>query len=146
MHIYEEDDMTPEQIMLVQMSWSEIEPLAPKLGEVFYTKLFELAPDAKELFGADVKSQGDTLVSMLGVAINMLDKLAVIEPIVQDLGRRHFAYKVNPAHIKPFREALMYALEWALGPGFNNQVRDAWTELFDVLVHKMRLDATQATS
>jgi hemoglobin-like flavoprotein len=138
--------MTPEQIMLVQMSWAEIEPLAPMLGDVFYGKLFELAPDAKELFGPNVKSQGETLISMLGVAVNMLDKLAVIDPIVQDLGRRHFAYKVHAEHIKPFREALMFALEWALGQGFTAQVHDAWAELFDVLVRKMQLNPSKLQS
>lgn len=133
--------MTPEQIMLVQVSWAEIEPLAPKLGEVFYSKLFELAPDARGLFGADVKAQGETLLSMLGVAVNMLDKLAKIDPIVQDLGRRHFAYKVSPEHIGPFRESLAYTLKWALGAGYTDQVREAWESLFDVLITKMGLQS-----
>jgi hemoglobin-like flavoprotein len=129
--------MTPEQIMLIQISWAEIAPLTDKLGGVFYGKLFEIEPRTRELFSTDMLAQGETLISMLGVAVNMLDKLSLIDPIVQDLGRRHSRYQVRPEFIAPFREALIYTLNWALGAGFNAQVKEAWEALYDVLVNKM---------
>ncbi len=129
--------MTPEQIMLVQVSWAEIAPLADKLGDVFYGKLFEIEPRTRELFSADMQAQGETLISMLGVAVNMLDKLNLIGPIVQDLGRRHTRYQVRPEFVIPFREALLHALSWALGTGFSAQVKEAWEALYDVLINKM---------
>lgn len=138
--------MTPEQIMLVQVSWEQIAPLAPKLGDVFYTKLFELAPESRELFSSDLHMQGETLISMLGVAVNMLDKLNIIDPIVQDLGRRHFRYRVRPEFVQPFRQSLMYTLGWALGEGFTEQMHDAWEAMFDVLITKMGIVSAEATN
>jgi hemoglobin-like flavoprotein len=138
--------MTPEQILLVQVSWEQLAPIAPKLGDVFYAKLFELAPGARELFSTDLHIQGETLLSMLGVAVNMLDKLAIIDPIVQDLGRRHLRYRVHADYIQPFLQALMYTLGWALGDGFSEQVRDAWEAMFDVLIAKMGIVPAAASN
>jgi hemoglobin-like flavoprotein len=138
--------MTPEQIMLVQVSWEQLAPLTPKLGDVFYGKLFELSPSARELFSADLHMQGETLISMLGVAVNMLDKLAMIDPIVQDLGRRHSRYRVQPQFVQPFRQALMYTLGWALGEGFTEQMHDAWEAMYDVLITKMGIVTEEAQS
>jgi hemoglobin-like flavoprotein len=118
--------------------------MASKLGEVFYKRLFESHPESRPLFTTDMRVQSETLMSMLGVAVNMLDRLSSIEPIVEDLGRRHLKYKVRPEHVKPFREALLYTLRYALGKGFDAQVREAWEALFDVLVHKMGLAAPGA--
>lgn len=138
--------MTPEQIMLVQVSWEQIAPLASKLGDVFYGKLFELVPESRELFSADLHTQGETLISMLGVAVNMLDKLNIIDPIVQDLGRRHLRYRVRPEFVLPFRKSLMYTLDWALGEGFTDQMQDAWEAMFDVLISKMGIVSADATN
>jgi hemoglobin-like flavoprotein len=138
--------VTPEQIMLVQVSWEQIAPMAPKLGDVFYGKLFELAPEARDLFSTDLHIQGETLISMLGVAVNMLDKLSIIDPIVQDLGRRHVRYRVRPEFVQPFRQALMHTLGRALGDGFSEQIRDAWDAMFDALIIKMGIVSTAASS
>ena len=47
--------MTPEQIDLVRRSFDAIWPVRRKLADVFYSKFFELAPDARRLFSDDME-------------------------------------------------------------------------------------------
>jgi hypothetical protein len=37
--------MTPEQITLVQNSFKSVAPIASKAADLFYDRLFEIAPD-----------------------------------------------------------------------------------------------------
>ena len=42
--------MTPKQIEIVQSNYDAVEPIAGKAAELFYGKLFEIAPEVKPLF------------------------------------------------------------------------------------------------
>ena len=44
--------MTPDQIALVQQSFSKVAPIADVAAGLFYGKLFEIAPEMRPLFGA----------------------------------------------------------------------------------------------
>jgi hemoglobin-like flavoprotein len=133
--------MTPEQVLLVQASWEELEPLSAKLGEVFYERLFKRVPEARALFSQSPQEQGIALMAMLGVAVNMLDRLDRIDPLMRTLGALHAARGVKLSHVAPFREALLETLGYVLGPAFTGQVREAWGEMFDSLMRKTELMA-----
>lgn len=60
--------MTPEQISLVQQSFEHVEPIADTAAELFYGRLFEIAPEVEPLFGDDMVEQGRKLMSTLGDA------------------------------------------------------------------------------
>ena len=42
--------MTPDQIDLVQSSFAKVVPIADAAAELFYGRLFEIAPEVKPLF------------------------------------------------------------------------------------------------
>ena len=132
-----ETELTAEQILLVQASWEQLEPLAAKLGEVFYNRLFEQLPETKPLFSRDTREQGIALMSMLGVAVNMLDRLESIDPLMKTLGQRHEIRGVKPEMVEPFREVLLDTLSVVLGKACTEQVRDAWEAMFNTLARKM---------
>ena len=50
--------MTPEQVGLVQQSFAQVAPIADKAAEIFYDRLFEVAPAVKPLFSGDMAEQG----------------------------------------------------------------------------------------
>ena len=129
--------MNQAQIMMVQSSWAEVEPLSGKLGEAFYKKLFELAPDVKRLFEGDMRKQGETLMGMISMAVEMLDHQDTMQAALGKLGDRHAGYGVQPQFFAPFKEALMWALERVLGPTFSGDLREAWEELFDLMAQMM---------
>ena len=129
--------MNQEQIMLVQSSWAEVEPLSGKLGEAFYKKLFELQPELERLFEGDIRKQGETLMGMISMAVEMLDHQDTMQTALGRLGARHVDYGVRPQHFKPFKESLMWALETVLGPTFDADLREAWEEMFALMARLM---------
>jgi hemoglobin-like flavoprotein len=129
--------LTPEQVMLVQSTWEELAPTADRVGEELYQRLFAAAPEIKQLFSGDARSQGRTLTAMLGAAVTMLLRPETIAPTLEDLGARHRQLKVDPKYFPAFRAAMLGALASALGPVFDGDVRDAWSALFDYLSGEM---------
>ncbi|MGD9879707.1 MAG: globin family protein [Reyranella sp.] len=130
--------MTPQQIELVQSSFKKVVPIAGTAADLFYDRLFELAPTVRPMFPADLADQKKKLIGMLATAVNNLDKLETIVPAVQDLGRRHKGYGVSDEHYTPVGAALLWSLEQGLGADFTPDVKGAWTEAYTALAGVMK--------
>jgi len=122
--------MTPEKVKLVQDSFSKVVPIAGTAADLFYDRLFTIAPEVRSLFPEDLTEQKKKLIQMLATAVNNLHQVDKILPAVQDLGRRHVAYGVTEKHYEPVGEALLWTLEQGLGTDFTPPVKEAWTETY----------------
>ncbi|MEP1384385.1 MAG: globin family protein [Paraglaciecola sp.] len=129
--------MNKYQITLVQESFSKIIPISSLAAELFYNKLFELNPKLKPLFKQDITEQGTKLMKMLGVAVNNLNNLEMLIPIVQTLGERHIGYGVKEEHYDTVGEALIWTLEQGLGKDFTPELKDAWLITYTTLATVM---------
>ena len=129
--------MTPQQIDLVQTSFKKVVPIAATAADLFYDRLFEIAPEVRPMFPQDLKEQKVKLMSMLGTAVGSLHKLDTILPAVKALGERHKGYGVSATHYAPVGAALLWTLEKALGPDFTPEVKAAWTETYTALAGVM---------
>lgn len=129
--------MTPEQIKLVQDSFEQVAPIADTAAELFYGKLFEIAPEVKPMFKSDMSEQGKKLMTMIGVAVRGLNDLEKIVPAVQQLGVRHIEYGVKEAHFAPVGESLLWTLEQGLGDAWNDDLKVAWATTYGVLADTM---------
>jgi hemoglobin-like flavoprotein len=129
--------MTPQQVELVQTSFKKVVPIAGTAADLFYDRLFEIAPETRPMFPADLKEQKVKLMAMLGTAITNLHKLDTILPAVKALGERHKGYGVTAAHYAPVGAALLWTLEKGLGPDFTPEVKAAWTETYSALAGVM---------
>ncbi len=137
--------MTPEQIALVQDSFKKVAPIAGPAADIFYAKLFEIAPQVRPLFPEDMSDQKKKLMQMIGIAVNGLTKLDEILPAVQELGRRHNGYNVTPEHYDFVGEALIFALGQGLGEDFTDEVKAAWVETYGTLATVM-IDAQKSAA
>jgi len=135
--------MTPQQIELVRSSFSLVVPMADNTARMFYSRLFELDSTLRPLFKNDIAAQGDKLVSMIGVAVGLLDQPERLIPAVQDLGRRHVHYGVEDSHYETVGVALMWTLKNGLGAAFTAEAAAAWSEVYKVLSETMRAAAKQ---
>ena len=90
--------MTPHQIELVQTSFAKVLPISEQAADIFYARLFELAPGVRALFKGDMVEQGRKLMAMLRSVVGTLNKLDVLVPVAQRLAERHVAYGAQPAH------------------------------------------------
>lgn len=137
--------MTPEQIDIVQSTFKKVVPIADTAGDIFYARLFEIAPDTRALFPEVMTDQKKKLMQMIGVAVNGLRDLDAIVPAVQELGARHNGYNVTDAHYDSVAEALIYTLGKGLGDDFTPEAKAAWTETYGLLAGVMK-DAQKAAA
>jgi hemoglobin-like flavoprotein len=138
--------MTPQQIALVQSSWQQVLPIRSTVADLFYARLFEVAPEVRTLFRRDVHAQGAMLMSMLDAVVGGLSRLGDLLPTAQALARRHVGYGVRPAHYDSVGVALLWTLEQGLGPAFSAEVRTAWTSAYQLLADAMKQAAYGAES
>lgn len=137
--------MTPQQVQSIQSSWQMVVPIKDKAAELFYGKLFELDPALQPLFKGDMKEQGRKLMAMINTVVVNLEKLDTLVPAVQDLGRRHGGYGVEPAHYDTVGAALLWTLGAGLGSAFTDDVKDAWATAYGVLSGVM-IEASATTA
>lgn len=125
--------MTPDQIDAVQGSFKKVAPIADAAAEIFYTRLFEIAPEVKPMFKGDMKEQGAKLMATLGAVVNGLKNLDAIVPVAQQLAVKHVDYGVTAEHYTPVGEALIYTLEKGLGDDYTPEVKDGWLTAYTTL-------------
>ena len=125
--------MTPEQIKLVQDSFAKVVPIKGMAAELFYNRLFEIAPDVKPLFKGNTEDQGAKLMATLVVVVRGLNDLEALLPVAQDLAARHVTYGVTPKHYQPVGEALLWTLEQGLEDAWTADVAEAWTTAYTIL-------------
>ena len=137
--------MTPEKIALVQGSFAKVAPIAETAADIFYDRLFEIAPEVRPLFPEIMTDLKKKLMQMLATAVNGLKDLDAIVPAVQKLGARHEAYGVKEEHYGSVGAALLFTLGKGLGDDFTPEVEEAWTETYGVLAGVM-IDAQKAAA
>lgn len=133
--------MTPEQIKMVQDSFQKVVPIAGTAADLFYDRLFAIAPEVRPLFPDNLAEQKKKLIAMLATAVTNLHQVEKIVPAVQDLGKRHVAYGVSDKHYEPVGAALLWTLEQGLGADFTPPVKTAWTEAYTTLAGVMQAAA-----
>lgn len=136
--------MTPDQIQLVQASWQRIQPLQAVAADLFYGRLFEIAPDTRPLFRRDIHAQGGMLMKALDLVVGSLARLDEVLPVAAQMARRHVGYGVVPAHYDSVGVALLWTLEQALAADFSPALRQAWATAYLALAGAMKAAAYPA--
>jgi hemoglobin-like flavoprotein len=136
--------ITDAQIELVQSSFQHVLPIADAAGLLFYERIFTLAPRARSLFGDDIALQGKRTMAAVKTVVDGLDRLDTVGPFLVRLGARHVRYGVAPEHFDVVGAALMWTLEQGLGNMFTDDVRDAWTAAWTIIVDAMLTGMRQA--
>jgi hemoglobin-like flavoprotein len=128
-----EDDMTPDQVKLVQQSFSKVAPISDQAAILFYDRLFEIAPQVKPMFPADMTEQRRKLMMMLAAVVGGLGDLPSILPAASALAKRHVAYGAKAEHYPVVGAALLWTLEKGLGEAWTPDVANAWTTAYGTL-------------
>ncbi|WP_398478800.1 globin family protein [Tardiphaga sp.] len=133
--------MTPDQIALVQDSFKKVVPIADVAADLFYGRLFEIAPEVKPMFRGDIKEQGRKLMATLGVVVTGLTRLETVLPAASALARKHVDYGVKAEHYAPVGAALLWTLEKGLGDAWTPDLADAWATAYGTLSNFMIAEA-----
>ena len=125
--------MIPEQVQLVQQSFSKIVPISDQAAVIFYNRLFEIAPQVKSMFPSDMTEQRGKLMATLSAVVNGLNNLSSILPAASALAKRHVAYGARAEHYPVVGAALLWTLERGLGDSWTPDVANAWKAAYGTL-------------
>ena len=125
--------MIPEQVQLVQQSFSKIVPISDQAAVIFYNRLFEIAPQVKSMFPSDMTEQRGKLMATLSAVVNGLNNLSSILPAASALAKRHVAYGARAEHYPVVGAALLWTLEKGLGESWTPDVANAWKAAYGTL-------------
>jgi len=134
---------TPTQIKLVEQSFARLAPIADIAANIFYARLFQIAPDLPEtLFRqVDMAGQRKKLMQVLALAVKSLRQPEALLPVLRDLGRRHVRYGVRDEHYDTVGRALLWTVERTVGGAFTPEVREAWRSVYALVADTMKAGA-----
>jgi hemoglobin-like flavoprotein len=141
-----EYDVTRRQKQIVSETFPLIREMAIPVSLLFYGRLFDLDPSLRQLFKIDLKEQSKKLVATLDALVEGIDDWERIVPTLRELGQRHAGYGVKDEHYDTVCSALVWAFGQALQPGFDNEVRAAWTAVIQAVNEQMKMGAATVPS
>jgi hemoglobin-like flavoprotein len=136
--------MTPEQVDLLRKSFDAMYPMRRDIADLCYSRFFELAPDARDLFPGDMERQRIKLMDMIAALVGSLDQRPLFQSLVADSGRRHAGFGVQPSQYAAMGEALIWSLECKFGASFTPELQESWRALYATVQVEM-LRAANAT-
>jgi hemoglobin-like flavoprotein len=127
--------MTPEQIELVESTLSSVDVNA--LAADFYFRAFNADSQLSAMFTTDPAVQQTRFAAELGVIVSSMRRPEEFRAETHALGQRHRGFGVRPGHYRVMGDALLAALESALGDRWDADVAAAWQEAFRVTADSM---------
>jgi hemoglobin-like flavoprotein len=129
----------------LETSFDLVAPKGDELMEIFYARLFAVAPAVRPLFaGSDMKRQQAMLLSALVLLRKSLRDLERVVPTLRNLGARHVAYGAKAEHYPVVGEVLIGAMATVAGEAWEPRFEAAWTEAFGVVAGAMLEGAAEA--
>jgi hemoglobin-like flavoprotein len=135
--------MTPEQVDLIRKSFDAMWSMNRDIGDLCYSRFFELSPDARELFPSDMERQRVKLMNMIAALVGSLEQPALFQSLVMHSGRQQARFGVQPSQYAALGEALIWSLECKFGASFTPELRESWRALYATVQSEMLRAAGQ---
>ena len=129
--------LTTAQIGLIRDSFHRLEPDVKAASGLLYERLFEIAPELREMFRGDMAGQGMQFMSTLGVIVQHFDDPQALRPHLEHLAQGHAAFGVKPEHFWPMGQALIWAMQKTMGEDFPEAAATAWQAAYEHLAREM---------
>ena len=134
---------TAADVALVRRTFDLVVPISGVAADMFYERLFYMAPSLRGMFPQDMRDQKRKLMVMLAAAVNGLENLDALAPVLMQLGARHAGYGVQDQHYKAVGEALIWTLERGLADAFTPEVERAWVRVYLLVAATMQAGADE---
>jgi hemoglobin-like flavoprotein len=119
--------MTPESILRIRSSFSEISAEPRALAGRFYTELFAAAPPLRTLFPTDLTSLQGHFEAALALVVRNLEEMRTLEQPLRELGAQHVHWGAKPDDYLIVREALIRAIKLSAA-SWNDALEHDWRE------------------
>ena len=137
---------TATDIMLVRKSFDLVVPIAGVAADMFYERLFYMAPSLRRMFAGDMRDQKRKLMVMIATAVQSLTDLDALAPQLMSLGAQHAGYGVTDTHYRVVGEALLWTLERGLANAFTPDVERAWVRVYLLIAATMQAGADEVAT
>ncbi|KAM9787709.1 neuroglobin [Syngnathus acus] len=136
---------------LIRSSWESLGKNKVPHGVIMFSRLFELDPALFNLFhyNTNCGNTQDCLSSpeflehvtkvmlVIDAAVSHLDDLHSLGDFLLNLGRKHQAVGVKPQSFTVVGESLLYMLQCNLGQAYTAAMRQAWLNMYSIVVAAM---------
>ena len=130
-------------VKLVRDSFALVSPRSDEVSKFFYGMLFTLAPNAREMFPANMEVQRSRLLRALVHVVQLVDRPDDLVPFLRQLGRDHRKFGVITSHYEAVGTALLAAVKRFSGEAWTDNVERAWAEAYTIMARSM-LEAADA--
>ena len=131
----------------LEASFDQVAPRGDELMDVFYARLFAVAPAVRPLFaGVDLRRQKGMLLAALVLLRRSLRDLEAVTPQLRDLGARHVRYGALPEHYPVVGQVLIASMAQVAGDGWTLEFELAWAEVYAVVSSAMLEGAASVVS
>jgi nitric oxide dioxygenase len=133
--------VTPEQIALVAQSVEAMREQADTVVAQFYVRLFEVAPDARDLFTNDMAAQRTKFFAELDTITHAIPDLNAFVNEAERLGSEHADFGVEGRHYRAFGQVLIDVLRDVYADAFTQELEDAWRLAYRLVSDSMQRGA-----
>lgn len=130
--------MNPDYIAQVRSTWQQLGRSPELLATNFYARAFALAPELREHFLDDARNSGERLISLIGNAVESLDRIPALLPQLASFGEHTARSAVRPSHYSALGLAWLSALRSCLGADFTPRTEAAWTAFYGLIARSVR--------
>ena len=116
-----------------------------EFADKFYSKVFEISPEARELFKKNMVAQGRLLTHMLGGIVYSMSRPEHLNMGLKMLGESHVRYGVQEAHYPVVLKALLETIKETLGDMYSGKLMKAWEDALTLITSEMKRYATGVT-
>jgi hemoglobin-like flavoprotein len=135
-----------QTIEIARESCAAVADRPAQLAECFYEHLFELAPQVRAMFPADMSIQHERMSRTLVDAVRAADDPAAVERLLQRMGAAHGRnHSVVAEHYPYVGRALVRAVR-DLSPGWSTAVGSAWVQVYEWMAAHMVLGAENSAA
>jgi len=113
-------------IARLRASFEQLRPDGSRLGEVFYSKLFAVAPHLRPLFRSDPGQQATKLIASLDTIVRNLSAPVDNAAMIRAMGERHAGYGARPEHYELVVGLLIESIREVLGAAADARVLEEW--------------------
>ena len=125
-------------IEILETTFNLIRPESKRFAHLFYNNLFFKYPETKSLFAnISIAEQENKLMVSLVLIIDNLRDLTYLKKMLINLGERHLKYEVVSKHYQLVGEVLLATLEDYLKSHWTAEVKQAWTDAYEIIVDLM---------
>jgi hemoglobin-like flavoprotein len=132
---------------LLLSTFLKIEPQLDEFADSFYQILFNKYPQTELLFlDTDMRQQKIKLVQSLQLVISNVNNADALKDILKALGARHVEYGTALTDYPLIGDSLLQALEKHLDRDWNEEVKQTWTNAYQMIAQMMMQGAKEVAN